>query len=139
MNQGLMFYPVLAMIILTVIVLYLMFRGRQSAVRAGAVSAAYFKTYDTGEKLPRAARQAERCYHNLLESTPPFYVICVAAIALARVDLVFLALAWAYVLFRILQTVVHLTHNKLGMRSKLYLLSWIVLLAFAIRLAYMIV
>lgn len=139
MNQGLMFYPVLAVIILTVIALYLMFRGRQNAVATGAVSAAYFKTYDTGEKLPRAARQAERSYHNLLESTPPFYVICIAAIALAKVDPVFLGLAWAYVLFRVLQTFVHLTHNKLGMRSRLYMLSWIVLLAFAIRLAYLIV
>lgn len=138
MNQGLMFYPVLAMIILTVIALYLMFRGRQNAVRSGAVSAAYFKTYDTGEKLPRAARQAERCYHNLLESSPPFYITCVAAIALARVDLVFLILAWTYVLFRVLQTVVHLTNNKLGMRSRLYMLSWIALLAFAIRLGYVI-
>lgn len=139
MNQGLMFYPVLGMIVLTVIALYLMFRGRQNAVRAGAVSAAYFKTYDTGEKLPRAARQAERCYHNLLESTPPFYIVCVATIALAEVDVVFLALAWAYVLARSLQAAVHLTHNKLGMRSRLHMLSWIVLLVFAIRLAYTII
>nr|NLU60520.1 hypothetical protein [Pseudomonas sp. BIGb0427] len=49
-----------------------------------ALSAAYFKTYDTGEKLPRAVRQTERCFHNLLESTPPFYFLCVALISLAK-------------------------------------------------------
>ncbi|MDQ3287571.1 MAG: MAPEG family protein [Pseudomonadota bacterium] len=139
MNQGLLFYPVLAMIILKVVALYLMFRGRQGAVRSGAISAAYFKTYDTGEKLPRAARQAERCFHNLLESTPPFYFLCVAAISLAMVDLAFLVLAWAYVLCRGMQAAVHLTNNKLGMRAKLYMVGWIILLAFALRMGYLIV
>ncbi|MGF6593914.1 MAPEG family protein [Pseudomonas sp. 2835] len=138
MNQGLMFYPALAMILLTVVVLYLMFRGRQSAVKSGALSTAYFKTYDTGEKLPRAVRQTERCFHNLLESTPPFYFLCVALISLAKVDWVFIGLAWAYVACRVLQSLVHVTNNKVGPRSKLFMLSWLVLLAMCVRLGFLI-
>jgi len=134
MNQGLMFYPALAMILLTVVVLYVMFRGRQGAVKSGALSAAYFKTYDTGEKLPRALRQADRCFHNLLESTPPFYFLCVALIGLAKVDWVFIGLAWAYVACRALQSLVHVTNNKVGPRSQLFMLSWLILLTMCVRL-----
>ena len=138
MKQGLIFYPCLALILLTLFALYAMFRGRMSAVRSGEVSAAYFKTYDTGEKLPRKARQAERLFHNLQESTPIFYFLCVAAMALEKVDMIFVAMAWLYVLSRALQSYVHLTVNKLGPRSKLYLLSWIVMVAFGVRLALLV-
>lgn len=138
MNQGLLFYPCIAMIVLTAVALYLMFRGRTAAVKSGAVSAAYFKTYDTGETLPRQARQAERCFHNLLESTPPFYALCIAVIALQKVDLFFIAAGWSYVGLRMLQSYVHVTSNKIGPRSQLFFLSWVVILAMALRLGYLI-
>lgn len=136
MNQGLMFYPCLALIFLTAFALVAMFRGRKAAMQSGEISAGYFKTYDTGEKLPRKARQAERLFHNLQESTPVFYFLCVASIALARVDAVFLALAWSYVALRTLQSFVHLTSNKLPARATLYGLSWLVMLGFGVRLAF---
>lgn len=137
MNPALMFYPCLALLILTFLVMIKMFRGRQAAVRSGAVSAAYFKTYDTGETLPRAARQADRCYHNLLESAPPFYFISLALIALDRVDLAFLVLAWVYVLARVLQSIVHVGSNKIGPRAQLFGLAWLILIAMALRLGYL--
>ncbi len=139
MNQGFLFFPVFAMILLIVIVLFVMFRGRKSAVTSGEISPAYFKTYDTGEKLPRKARQAERCFHNLLESVPPFFAICAFTAALGKVDFVFLIMAWAYVACRFLQSFVHITSNKVGPRALLYLLSWVVMLVFCFRLAYLIV
>lgn len=134
MNQGLMFYPCLALIALTFIALVTMFKARQAAVKSGDISAGYFKTYDNGEKLPRKARQAERLFHNLQESTAIFYFLCAATMALGLVDAAFLGLAWSYVVLRTLQSVVHLTTNKLPARASLYGLSWIVMLAMAIRL-----
>lgn len=135
MNQGLMFYPCLALIALTFIALVTMFKARQAALKSGDISAGYFKTYDNGEKLPRKARQAERLFHNLQESTAIFYFLCAATMALGLADTVSLALAWSYVVLRTLQSVVHLTTNKLPARASLYGLSWIVMLAIAIRLA----
>jgi hypothetical protein len=135
MNQGLMFYPCLALIALTFIALVTMFKARQAALKSGDISAGYFKTYDNGEKLPRKARQAERLFHNLQESTPIFYFLCAATMALGLVDSAFLGLAWAYVVLRTLQSVVHLTTNKLQARASLYGVSWIVMLAIAIKLA----
>ena len=135
MNQGLLFYPCLAMMVLTAFVLVAMFRSRSAAVKSGDITVAYFKTYDSGEKLPRKARQAERCFHNLLESTPIFYFVCVAVIALGQVDLVHVTLAWIYVLCRTLQSAVHLTTNKLAPRASLYGVSWLAVLAIGIRLA----
>lgn len=139
MNQGFLFFPCLAMILLMVSVLYIMFRGRQSAVVKGEVSPAYFKTYDTGETLPRKARQAERCFHNLLESVPVFFAVCLFAIALQKVDMIFLIMAWAYVVCRFIQSIVHLTSNKIGPRAQLFMISWVIILAFSFRLAYLII
>ncbi len=135
MQSGLLFLPCLAMLLLTVVAMFAMFRGRRRAVQANEISAAYFKTYDTGEKLPRRARQAERNYHNLLESTPPFYFLCVAGIALDHVDIVLLALAWGYVAIRFAHAFVHMTSNKIGPRSMTYGLGWLLLLAMAVKLA----
>jgi hypothetical protein len=135
MQQGLLFFPCLALLLLTILAMWLMLRGRRQAVQRGEISAAYFKTYDTGEKLPRKARQADRCYHNLIESTPPFYFVCAAAMALGEVDMLVLVLAWAYVATRALHSFVHLTSNKIGLRSMSFGLGWVLLLAIAIRIA----
>ncbi|GAB4187345.1 MAG: MAPEG family protein [Wenzhouxiangellaceae bacterium] len=135
MNPGLMFLPCLAMLLLTAGVLFIMFRGRQRAVRAGEISAVYFKTYDTGETLPRKVKQADRCYHNLLESTPLFYMVCLAVMALGQTNIYFIAAAWVYVLIRLLQCYVHLTSNKIGPRSQLFMISWLLLIVMAIALA----
>lgn len=139
MQQGLLFFPCLALLLLTVTVMVAMLRGRRAAVQRGEISAAYFKTYDTGETLPRKARQADRCYHNLIESTPPFYFVCAAAMALGKVDMVVLALAWAYVAMRVLHSFVHLTSNKIGPRSMSFAVGCVLLLAIAIKLALAIV
>jgi hypothetical protein len=135
MQPGLLFLPCLALLLLTVVAMFAMLRGRRRAVQAGEISAAYFKTYDTGEKLPRAARQAERSYHNLLESAPPFYFVCAAGMALDQVDMVLLSMAWAYVAVRFAHAFVHMTSNKIGPRSMTYGLAWLLLLAMAIKLA----
>lgn len=139
MQAGLLFFPCMALILLTAFAMIAMLRGRRRAVAAGDISAAYFKTYDTGEKLPRKARQAERCYHNLLESLPPFYFVCATAMALDAVGMTILALAWAYVATRVLQAVVHMTSNKIRPRSLSFGVSWLLLLAMATILAFDIV
>lgn len=139
MNPATMFYPCLALIFLTLIVLVIAFRGRVKAVRSGEISAAYFKTYDTGETLPRAARQADRCYQNLLESTPPFYFLCLASMALNQVDGLLVLMAWTYVAVRFAQSYVHVTANKIGPRSKLFMLSWLLLIAISFRLIFLLV
>lgn len=139
MNQGLLFFPVLAIILLIVSVLIIMFRRRTSAVARGDLTSAYFKTYDTVQVLPREVRQAERSFLNLLETTPIFFAICLFTVALGKVDWTFLVMAWFYVACRLFQSIVHITSNKLGPRSKLYLLGWLIMLAFSFRLGLMII
>ena len=139
MNQGLLFFPVLAIILLIASVLIIMFRRRTSAVARGDLTSAYYKTYDTVQVIPREVRQAERCFVNLLETTPIFFAICLFAVSLGKVDLIFLVMAWFYVACRLLQSIVHITSNKLGPRSQLYMLGWLIMLAFSFRLGWMII
>lgn len=135
MNQGLMLLPCFSLIVLTTFMLYMMFWSRRVAVKAGHVSAKYFKTFDNGETLPRQARQMDRSFHNLLESTPLFYFISLATMALNKVDMVFIMLAWTYVGFRLIQCVIHITNNKIIPRSTSFVFGWITMLIMGGRLA----
>lgn len=136
MNQGLIFFPCLALIGLALGILIVMVVTRRAAVARGDISAAYFKTYDTGETLPRRARQAERCFENLLQSIPIFFALCLFTLALEQVDKVFLGLAWGYVAVRVLHALVHMTSNKIGPRSQLFIVSWLIMLGYSIKLGF---
>jgi hypothetical protein len=62
-------------------------------------------------------------FTDLLEMPVLFYVICLILYVSARVDELFLWLAWLYVALRALHTVVHLTYNNMRHRMTLFALS----------------
>jgi hypothetical protein len=117
-----------AMVMLTVSVLYRLFRARVRAVSAGEVNATYFRTYQDGVEPPSSAKLA-RQFTNLFEAPVLFYVACLAAMVLDQVSTVLLVLAWLYVLARAAHTYVHTGGNRLRHRIAVYFASWLVLLA----------
>lgn len=135
MNPHLIYYPVLAMIILTFSVLIRLFILRVKSLREGSVDIRYFKTYDLPATLPVLQTQAARNFTNLFEVPTLFYVVCAFILVMNQVDQVFLILAWTYVAVRAFHSFIHITSNKINPRMISYTLSWIVLLVMAIRLA----
>jgi len=137
MNSGL-FYPCLAMMVLTLIVLVRMFLTRVFALKKKSVKMSYFKTYESkktnDDSLPREMLQASRNFTNLFEVPTLFYMICIFGTLFKLVDSTNIILAWLYVLFRIIHSIVHLTSNHVTQRMIFYALSWIVLTSMGIRI-----
>lgn len=61
-------YPMAAMVLLTFVVLIRLFRSRVRAVRSGAVTVGFYKTYQEGSE-PRETAQLSRHLVNLFESS----------------------------------------------------------------------
>jgi len=120
-------YPMFAMVCLTAFVLVRMFRARVRAVREGAVTPGYFKTYQ-GQQEPPQSAQAARHFINLFEAPTLFYVACVTAMVVQVQGQGIVLLAWLYVAVRLVHAFIHLGPNKLNPRIQAYAFSWLVLL-----------
>ena len=127
MGQHALIYPMFAMVLLTCIVLFALFRSRVRAVADGEVSASYFKTY-SGAQEPEASAKLSRHFANIFEAPTLFYAACLAAMVTAQSSLTVQALAWTYVALRAVHAFVHTGGNKLRPRIMVYFASWVVLL-----------
>lgn len=122
------------MLILSAGILIKMFVGRLNAVKSGEVDIKYFKTYNQGTP-PHKMLQADKNFSNLFEVPTLFYMVCLFTLATFKVDHLMLGLAWLYVFCRYVHSFVHVTSNKIIPRMMSYGMSWLVLLAMAIKLA----
>ncbi len=136
MNQNLIYFPCLALLLLSAIVLVRMFLTRASAVKKGTVDFRYFKTYNEAKDLPIPMLLASRNFTNLFEVPTLFYMVCAFALITQNVDGILLWEAWLYVALRYIHSVIHLTSNKIMPRMSVYGFSWVVLLAMGISLGY---
>lgn len=121
-------YPMFAMVVLSGVVLVHLFRSRVTAVRAGAVSASYFRIYQGEVEPPQSALPA-RHFANLFEAPTLYYAGCLAAMIVGDASSAVVGLAWLYVAARIAHAWVHLGRNRLRTRIRVYFGSWIVLVA----------
>ncbi|MBU0654537.1 MAG: MAPEG family protein [Gammaproteobacteria bacterium] len=122
MPQTFVLYPAFAMALLTFAVAIWLLRCRIKAVKAG-LTPAYFKL-NHGARLPDYLVQATQHYDNLFEMPVLFYVVVVLTYVTQQADWALLLLAWAYVGARIAHAGIHLTHNKLRQRMRVFLLSY---------------
>lgn len=129
MNQFDLIYPMVAMILLTVIVLIRMVLLRFAAVRRGEIDAYFYKTYQGEAGETRIVAQHNRHFVNLFENPVLFYAACITAMVTAQVTQNMIWMAWAYVAARIIHTFIHLTSNRIYPRMASYGASWVVLLA----------
>jgi hypothetical protein len=66
-------------------------------------------------------------YSNQFELPVLFYVLTILAYFTHRAGVVFVVLAWIFVVFRYLQAYVHVTSNKVRLRGSFFIISAIVL------------
>ena len=136
MTQLELIYPMAAMVLITILVLYRMVRGRFAAVASGAVDARYYKTYQGENTEPRSAAQNARHFSNLFENPVLFYVACVVAMVSGLGGTPMLILAWLFVAMRVIHAIIHLTSNRIPQRIAAYASSWTVLGAMWVWLVY---
>jgi hypothetical protein len=128
MRSSSLVYPMFAMVLLSFVVLLMLYRRRVGAVKAGAVSAQYFKVYQ-GAPEPEGSAKVARQFANLFESPTLFYAGCLAAMLTGDGGAVIIAIAWLYVAARIAHALIHLGANRLRYRIRAFFASWVALMA----------
>lgn len=77
---------------------------------------------------PPRAQQFAYAFGNQFELPVLFYVLTILVIVTRKADLLFVVLAWLFVLFRILQAWVHVTNNNVRYRGAFYGVGAVVLM-----------
>ncbi len=125
MNQNMILYPAMAMLLLNLLVALLLLVRRIRAMRDG-LNPGYFR-FNRGAKLPDYLLSAEQHYQNLHEMPLVFFVLVVLVYLTAEVDSFMVTLAWAYVISRLVHSYIHLGSNKTRWRKNVFVASYGVL------------
>ncbi len=118
-EHRLILWPMAVLAALTFFVLSLMPMFRVGDTMAGRTQANDFK-YGESDKVPEKTRLYNRNYMNLLELPVLFYVVCGILYMTDTLTRLELYLAWGFVAFRALHTVMHLTANWVLGRMALF-------------------
>ena len=130
--------PVLALVCLSLVVWIWMYATRIPAMQKAKISPQEGRhAREMGARLPTSARQVADNYNHLMEQPTIFYAL-VLYIALAGIsDALFVQLAWAYVLLRVVHSLIQCTVNIVMLRFSVFTLSTLVLMVMAARAVLM--
>ena len=117
--------PLFVHVVLTFVLLFWTGHLRVGEVRRGEVH-----PRDIALRQPNwgtHTTQVANAYHNQLELPLLFYVLTILAWITKQADLVFVVLAWVFVVLRVLHAAIHVTSNHVGRRFAVFAASAIVL------------
>ena len=128
--------PVFVQVALTFALLVWMGRARMSSVRRGET-----KVRDIALRQPAwpaQATQISNCFDSQLQLPLLFYILVILAWVTRQADLIFVVMAWIFVLARLAHAYVHTTSNHVPTRFWVFAVGMLVLLLmwiiFAIRI-----
>jgi hypothetical protein len=128
--------PLFVEVALTFGLLWWMGIARARDLRSGAV---HPRDIALGEDkwTPRTI-QIANCFSNQFEAPVLFYVLTILSIMTRHADIIFVVLAWVFVVCRLIHAYVHTTSNVVSVRGRVYgvgvlalMIAWIV---FAVRI-----
>jgi hypothetical protein len=117
--------PLFVHVALTFVLLYWMGYVRTQAFSSGAVKARDIALREPN--WPPRATQIANAYHNQLELPVLFYVLTILSIITRHADLLFVVLAWIFVVLRVVQAYIHVTDNYVRRRGLAFILGAVVL------------
>ncbi|GGE38056.1 hypothetical protein GCM10007276_14350 [Agaricicola taiwanensis] len=118
--------PLFVQVGLTFALMIWMGRMRVGAIRAGELQ---IRDMALGERVwPARAQQASNAYHNQFELPVLFYVLTVLAIVSQKDDILFVILAWIFVITRLVHAWVHCTSNRVPLRMKVFVVGAVLLM-----------
>jgi hypothetical protein len=127
--------PLFVLVALTFGLMIWMGALRVAAVRRGEVRV---REIALGQpNWPPRAQQVSNCFDNQFQLPVLFYVLTILALFLRKADLLFVVMAWIFVLLRIVHATIHVTSNHVGRRFQAFAAGMVVLLLmwiiFAVR------
>jgi hypothetical protein len=126
MSVQMILLPLFVQIALTFALMLGMMYRRSSSLMSGETR---FEDIAMRESnWPRRAALFGNAFSNQFELPVLFYVLTILALATRQADLLFVLLAWVFVMLRVLQALVHVTSNNVRQRGGLYAAGAIVLI-----------
>jgi len=117
--------PLFVEVLLTFGVMFGMMYHRTSSLQRGGTRLSDIALREPN--WPTRATQFAYAYSNQFELPVLFYVLTILEIVTRHADLVFVALAWIFVVTRVLQATIHVTSNNVRLRGTFYGVGAIVL------------
>jgi len=118
--------PLFVEVLLTFSLMLGMMYYRTSALRRGETRLSDISMREPN--WPKRANQFAYAFSNQFELPVLFYVLTILEIVTRHADLIFVVLAWIFVLLRVFQVTVHVTNNNVSWRGASYGIGAIVLL-----------
>lgn len=126
-----MLYPLYAHVLLTFAVMLWTFYTRVRALRQRELNYGYLRLMQGA--APEVVQKATRQFANLFEMPVLFYALCLLCVVKGFEDKLQVILAWAYVLLRCVQALIHLSYNHVLHRVVAFALGNSVLLVLWLR------
>lgn len=127
MQNTAILYPVFALALWTFLVLLLIPFYRIRAGRRKEIRTSDFK-YGESATVPGYVSIPNRNYMNLLELPILFYVACILFYITEKQSPYAIRLAWAYVLLRVIHSLIHLSYNNVMHRLTAFAISNFILI-----------
>jgi hypothetical protein len=130
--------PLLAQVGLTFIVMISMYRTRVAEMKSKQIHPQQIKSRSKSKALLTDSASAADNFSNLFELPVLFYTAILLTLMLMVQDSILVILAWAFVATRYLHSFIHVTYNHVMHRFLVFLFGAFVLLAFWVRLGWII-
>lgn len=134
MKQSDIFWPVLALMAWTLLVLLQLGIRRLRAGFSGRLSANDFLCGESS-RVPVDVALPNRVFMNLLEVPVLFYLLAIVFYVTHTVDAPAVALAWLFVVLRLAHSLIYFTYNKVLHRFLTFALGNVLVLAMLVYLA----
>jgi len=125
MTVAMILLPLFVQVGLMFCLLFALGPVRWSAIKAGEVGQDALLDRNA---FPARPRQFANAFSNQFELPVLFFVLTILALFTRKADIVFVVLAWVFVLSRIVHALVHVTSNNIRLRFPAYLVGVVVLL-----------
>ena len=129
MNQIALLTPVFVLTLWTFIIFLIMSYGRTRFMKDPQDAA---HTKDLKGTLPAWVERTGDNYNHLFEQPVAFYVVTLAIALINSIDPLMMQLAWAFVILRIIHSLVQLTFNLVLVRFMIFLIGWLIIAYMAI-------
>jgi hypothetical protein len=118
--------PLFVQVVLTFVLLLWTERVRVGAIRRGEVHMRDIALRE--QNWGKRETQIANAYHNQLELPLLFYGLMILAWITKQADLLFVVMAWVFVLLRVLHAAIHVTSNNVPRRYMAFVAGAIVLM-----------
>ena len=131
--------PVLALIAWTFVMWAWMYATRIPAMQAAKVDVNELARIGGKLELPPEVSRVADNYNHLHEQPTVFYALALAAQISGAVDGATIALAWTYVLLRVVHSIVQATKNVIMVRFSVFAIASVVLFGLLVRTVLLLV